>query len=159
MDLLRFEQGPQAGDAVGRGAPGSGRGPAELGGDVGVGHPREVVQHDGRALLVGQRGDRRPQVARRPGSGSVVPASGTSAAGTARRERARSPSSALRWAIVTSQPRSLLSGRSRGYARSAARNVSDQASSASAGGRRARHTRITTVPCSRTSSSNGRTGT
>ena len=36
--------------------------------------------------------------------------------------------------MVTSHARSSLSGRSRGYARSADRNVSDHASSASAGG-------------------------
>ena len=64
---------------------------------------------------------------------------------------------ALRWAIVTSQPRTLLSGRSRGYARSAETNVSAHASSASAGPSSARHTRITTGPCSATISSNGRT--
>ena len=91
------------------------------------------------------------------GGGSVVATSGSSPVGRARRAVPRSWSIALRWAIVTSQPRTLLSGRSRGYARSADRNVSDQASSASAGPSSARHTRITTGPCSWTISSNGRT--
>ena len=61
----------------------------------------------------------------------------------------------LRWAIVTSQPLTLLSGTSDGYAFSAARNVSDQASSASPGRSIARQTRRTTGPCSATARSNG----
>jgi hypothetical protein len=64
---------------------------------------------------------------------------------------------ALRCAMVTSQPRMLLSGCSFGYASSADKNVSDQASAASARPSSARHTRITTGPCSATISSNGRT--
>src|SRR5437899_12919827 len=49
----------------------------------------------------------------------------------------------------------LLFGRRRGYASSAARNVSDHASSASTGPRTARHTRSTVGPCSATISSKG----
>src|SRR3954470_20542785 len=58
--------------------------------------------------------------------------------------------------MVTSQPRMLLPARNLGYACSAARNVSDQASVASTGPTSARQTRITRAPCSATISSNGR---
>src|SRR5688572_25708905 len=70
---------------------------------------------------------------------------------------ARIWSSALRYAMVTSQPRTLLSGLRSGYARNADTNVSDHASSASDGLNMARQTRNTTGPCSATTSSNGRT--
>jgi hypothetical protein len=62
---------------------------------------------------------------------------------------------ALRWAMVKSQARTLLSGRRSGYARIAERNVSDQASSASARLSLARHMRSTAAPCSATTVSNG----
>ena len=125
----------QVGDAVGRAAAGRRLAAVEHRRHLGVGQVGEVVVDHGLALLRRQRvqrGAQRSGVGRR-GSGSVVGTSGRSPAGGARRAADRSWSIALRWAIVTSQPRTLLSGRSRGYACSADRNVSDQASSASAG--------------------------
>src|SRR5262245_1540150 len=57
--------------------------------------------------------------------------------------------------MVTSHASMLLSGRRRGYAWRAARNVSDQASSASTGPTTARQTRRTVGPCAATISSKG----
>src|SRR5437870_9534623 len=65
--------------------------------------------------------------------------SGRGSTGSGRRARARVWSMAFRWAIVTSQASTLLPGRRVGYARNAAKNVSDHASSASIGPRTARH--------------------
>jgi hypothetical protein len=53
---------------------------------------------------------------------------------------------ALRCAIVTSHASTFAPSSSRGYAFSAARKVSDQASSASSGPTTARHTRSTIGP-------------
>src|SRR5215813_12568350 len=81
--------------------------------------------------------------------------SGRRSTGSGRRARARVWSMAFRWAIVTSHASTLLPGRSVGYARNAARNVSDHASSASIGPRTARHTRSTVGPWLVTISSKG----
>ena len=81
--------------------------------------------------------------------------SGTSATGIARRPAARVTSMALRWAIVTSQASTFASPGRSGYAFIAATNVSDHASSASAGPSTARHTRSTVPPCAATTVSNG----
>src|SRR5262245_33318780 len=62
---------------------------------------------------------------------------------------------ALRWAMVTSQASTFASAGKRGYASRAARNVSDQASSASAAESTARHTLSTVEPYSLTTCSKG----
>ena len=69
--------------------------------------------------------------------------------------RARPTSIARRWAIVTSHASTLASSGSDGYAFIAERNVSDQASSASAAPTTARQTRSTVGPCLSTMASNG----
>jgi hypothetical protein len=63
---------------------------------------------------------------------------------------ARVMSIALRWAMVTSHASTLASGGRSGYARIAARNVSDQASSASAAATTDRQTRNTVAPWAET---------
>src|SRR5215472_6395798 len=91
----------------------------------------------------------------RPSAAAPERRSGTSATGTARRLAARVMSIALRCAIVTSHASTFASPGRSGYALSAARNVSDHASSASASPSTARHTRSTVGPWSATTASNG----
>ena len=81
---------------------------AEGGGDLGVGEVAGVAQGHRGALLRRQRADRLPDARRRaPAGRSRPPTSGTSATGIGRRPLARWWSIALRWAIVSSQPRRL----------------------------------------------------
>src|SRR3954452_12537036 len=75
------------------------------------------------------------------GAGGAGWSSGAAPAATGRRERARWWSSALRCATVSAHARRLLSGRRRGYARSAARQASWKASSASTRPTEAAHSR------------------
>jgi hypothetical protein len=89
---------------------------------------RDEAQHHRRALTCRQLADRAPQSLVPPPS----PTDCGSATGTARLDRPRKASSALRWAIVSTHARSLEPGRRRGYARSAEANVSWKQSSASA---------------------------
>ena len=128
------EQGPaERGDAVRGRPPGGGLGAADDRGDLAVGQPGDVVVGDGLPLLVGQRGQRLPQLVvgrlRSAGAGR----SGSSPTGTARRAPARRTSIALRCAMVTSQASTFASPAGPGRPCSADRNVSDHASSASAG--------------------------
>ena len=105
---------------VGGGPAGGGLALVEQGADLGVGEAGQVVVGDRAPLLEGQGGQRVPQVGVPfdAGAGRRAPAgpcrSGSSSVGSGARPAARSWSIALRWAIVTSQPRTLLSGRSRG---------------------------------------------
>src|SRR5690625_3280582 len=92
-----------------------------------------------------------------PGTPSVECCSGSWSLGTARRLRPRTTSMALRPATRTSHASTSVSSARSGQAWSAATNVSDQASSASAPGpSTARHTRSTVAPCCFTAASNGR---
>ena len=111
--------GAELGDAVGGAPAGRGFAAVEQRGDVGVGQVGEVAVDDGAALLEGKgvEGGQELLVALdRPVVGGLVvggplgqPVGRVGPAG-----RPRSWSMALRWAMVTSQARTLLSGRSCG---------------------------------------------
>ena len=150
--FLQDEQGAEPADAVGGGLPRGGRRGAGDEGDLVERQAGEVVVDDGGALPVGEPRERRPQVEVAAAGGTGE--SGTPSSGVTMRAEARSTSSALRCAIVTSQPRTR-SPSNRSQAPSAARNVSLHASSASCSGSRPRHTRQTVSPCSATTCSKG----
>ena len=92
--------------------------------DLRVAGVEHVAQRERRALLVGQPPDQRPQAlvglasSRRRARGDPrarpAPVCGASTTGTARRRRARTWSIALRWAIVSIQPRRFDASRRRG---------------------------------------------
>ena len=110
---------PQPGQSLVQRAAGRLLRAADRRGDVAVGQIGDVAQHDRRALARGQLADGVPQrlVAGRPArycSCRRVDDGRRSATGTARRDRPRWASSALRCAIVSTQARRLESARSRG---------------------------------------------